>query len=127
MTPTLAMRMAKEALDNGDMERARAMLAEALSEEEAQDAEPRDERARLLVPISEARRRLPELIARVIDCERVVLLRRGTPVATIIAMVDADNLEGWEDEVDRRDFEEARAEGGPTVSWEEVKRHAGLE
>ncbi len=54
--------------------------------------------------------------------ERIILERRGKPVAAIVSMEDLAVLEQLEDEADRKAVRKARKEGGKPIPWDEVKR-----
>ena len=54
--------------------------------------------------------------------ERVVLERRGKPVAALVSMEDLELLEQLEDKADLRSVRKARKVGGKPVSLERVKR-----
>ena len=60
--------------------------------------------------------------------ERVVLTRRGKPLAAVVPLEDVELLERLEDRIDldeaRAALAEARDDG--TVSWEEIKAEIGL-
>jgi prevent-host-death family protein len=81
------------------------------------------------VTTAEAREKLADLINRAAYAkERLVLTRRGKEVAAMVPIEDLELLEELEDLIDLRDaraaLREAKTEG--TVSWEDVKRAAGL-
>lgn len=63
--------------------------------------------------------------------ERIVLERRGKPMAALIPMEDLRLLERLiEEEEDRIDVEEARkalAEAGPDIPYEQVRKELGLD
>ena len=54
--------------------------------------------------------------------ERVILTRRGKPIAAVVPMEDVEFLEELEDRADLEAVREALAEGGATIPWEEIKR-----
>jgi prevent-host-death family protein len=54
--------------------------------------------------------------------DRVLIARRGKPIAAIVPMEDVEALEELEDEFDRRAVEEALAEGGEPIPWEQVEK-----
>ena len=59
--------------------------------------------------------------------ERVVLTRKGAPVAAVVSLEDLRRLEAIEAEEDRVDAEALRArQDEPTVPWEQVKSDLGL-
>ena len=79
------------------------------------------------VPATQARDRLSDLINRAAyGQERIILTRRGKPVAALVPVEDVQWLEDIENESDLAAAREARKEmardGGKTVPWEEVKR-----
>ncbi len=85
-----------------------------------------------VIPVSEARQQLAELIDRVrAEHTPVYLARRGRRVAAVIDADDLDAiLELAEDMADIRAAEAARAEmqatGGTPIPWEQVKVDLGL-
>ena len=81
------------------------------------------------VSVSEARESFADLVNRVAyRQERVLVTRRGKPVAAIIPMEQVEFLERAEDEYDLRLADEARREleQTPAIPWEQVKRELGL-
>lgn len=81
--------------------------------------------------LSEARQNLPELANRAsYKGERIVLERRGKPVAVLISVEDLALLEHLEDQADYdeavRVEREARKRGEEPIPLEEVKRRFGL-
>jgi prevent-host-death family protein len=79
------------------------------------------------VTMAEARDDLAELVNRAIyGGERVVLTRRGKPVAAIISAEDLAFFEELEDADDIRAAEAALAEDGESIPWDQVKRELGL-
>ena len=54
--------------------------------------------------------------------ERVILTRRGKPIAAVVPIEDVEFLEELEDRADLEAAREALAEGGATIAWEEIKR-----
>lgn len=88
-----------------------------------------DEHAPGQVSVSEARETFADLVNRVAyRNERVLVTRRGRPVAAIIPMEQVEFLERAEDEYDMRLADEARKEleHTPAIPWEQVKRELGL-
>lgn len=80
------------------------------------------------VSVSEARDQFADLVNRAAyKEERVLLLRRGRPIAAIVPIDDVAYLEKLEDEYDVRVAEEALAQGGETIAWEEIKKEFGVE
>ena len=54
--------------------------------------------------------------------ERVILTRRGKPIAAVVPIEDVEFLEELEDRADLEAAREALAEGRATIPWEEIKR-----
>lgn len=79
------------------------------------------------VSITDARAELPELVTRA-QAEAVTLSRRGRPVAVLISPEAYERMvRALEDVEDERAYDEAMAEGGPNIPWEQVKADLGLE
>lgn len=79
------------------------------------------------IAITEARDDLAELVNRATyGGERVILTRRGKPVAAIISAEDLAFFEELEDADDIRAAEAALAEPGDSIPFEEVLRQHGL-
>ena len=81
------------------------------------------------VSVSEARETFADLVNRVAyRNERVLVTRRGKPIAAIIPMAQAEFLAQAEDEYDIKLARESLAEleHTPAVPWEQVKRDLGL-
>ncbi len=81
------------------------------------------------IPAVKARDEFSDLINRAAyGKERVVLTRRGKPLAAVVPLDDVELLERLEDRIDldeaRAALAEARDDG--TVSWEEIKAEIGL-
>jgi prevent-host-death family protein len=81
------------------------------------------------IPIVKARDEFSDLVNRAAyGKERVVLTRRGKPLAAVVPLEDVELLERLEDRIDldeaRAALAEARDDG--TVSWEEIKAEIGL-
>jgi prevent-host-death family protein len=88
-----------------------------------------DEHAPGHVSVSEARETFADLVNRVAyRNERVLVTRRGRPVAAIIPIEQVEFLERAEDEYDMRLAIEARKEleHTPAIPWEQVKQELGL-
>jgi prevent-host-death family protein len=80
------------------------------------------------VSVAEARRSLADLINRAHEGqERIVLTRRGKPVAVLVPPEDVELLVDLEDLVDMEKVEEYLAHRGeePTIPWEQVKKEFG--
>jgi prevent-host-death family protein len=58
--------------------------------------------------------------------ERVILERRGKPVAALVSMDDLELLEQLENEVDRKAVRKARKEGGKPIPLAKVKARLGM-
>ena len=81
------------------------------------------------VSVTEAREIFSDLLNRVVYAgERVVLERRGKPLAAIVSMDDLRLLETLEDELDVKAAEAALAdpENREAIPWEKVKTELGL-
>jgi prevent-host-death family protein len=81
------------------------------------------------VSVSEARETFADVVNRVAyRNERLLVTRRGKPIAAIIPMEQVEFLERAEDEFDIRMANEALAEleHTPAIPWEQVKRELGL-
>ena len=75
--------------------------------------------------VSAARERLPEAIEAA-RAEAVFLERYGRTVAVLVSPERYDQMmEALEDAEDADLFDEAIAEGGPTIPWEQVKADLG--
>ena len=79
----------------------------------------------------EARANFSELVNRAAyGKERVVLTRRGKPVAVVVPLDDLELLEHLEDEGDAQAGEAAleqwRSDGRPVVPWSTIKAENGL-
>lgn len=82
-----------------------------------------------IVTAAEARDQLAELINRAAyGKERVVVSRRGKPVAAIVPLEDLEELEAAEDAADVEAARQAWAEQGdePPRPYGEVRRELGL-
>jgi len=74
---------------------------------------------------AEARKNFADLIARSQD-DAVVIERRGRPAAVVISPMQYERMvEALEDEEDRAAFDEALAEEGPNIPWDQVKEDLG--
>lgn len=79
------------------------------------------------VSVSEAREDFAELVNRAAyKHERVLIARRGRPIAAIVSIADVKFLERVEDEYDLQAARDAMAEGGEPIPWEQVKAELGL-
>lgn len=59
--------------------------------------------------------------------ERIILTRRGKPVAAVVPIEDLEVLEKMEDRIDVEEAEKRLASDEPRIPWEEVKRALDLE
>lgn len=79
------------------------------------------------VSATEARDAFGETLSRVAyGKERVVLSRRGKPLAALIPLEDLELLEELEDRLDVEAAREALAESGERLPYEEVRRDLRL-
>ena len=83
------------------------------------------------LPCSDARDRFDELLKRAVkDKDRVVLTRRGRPVAALVPIEDLEFLEAIEDQLDVEEFRRAKEEfersGEPAIPLDEVVRRLGI-
>jgi len=79
------------------------------------------------VTMAEARDDLAELVNRATyGGERVILTRRGKPLAAIISAEDLAFFEELEDANDVRAAEAALAEDAVGIPWEEARAQLGL-
>ena len=79
------------------------------------------------IAITDARGELADLVNRAAyGGERVVLTRRGRPIAAIISADDLAFFEALEDANDARAVDASLAEAVPTTSLGEVKARLGL-
>ena len=78
------------------------------------------------VPITTARGELPKLIDRARH-EAVTLSRRGRPVAVLVSPEAYELMtQALEDAEDVAAYDEAMAEEGPNIPWEQAKADLGL-
>jgi prevent-host-death family protein len=78
----------------------------------------------------DARKNFSEILNRAAyGKERVILTRRGKPLAAIVPIEDIETLEELEDRLDLKAAEKALVEGEKegTVPWDQVKRELDLE
>ena len=77
--------------------------------------------------ITEARSNFADLVNRVTYAkERILINRRGKPVAAIVPMEDVELLEKIEDAIDVKLARKALSESEEIISWEEVAKELGL-
>ena len=95
--------------------------------------EPRRERRNIkdlrTMTAAGARAQFSEIVNRTaFGGERVVVTRRGKPLAALVPIEDLALLEELEDRADVRDFRAAlkAAHREAAVPWHELKRHLGL-
>jgi prevent-host-death family protein len=58
--------------------------------------------------------------------ERIILEHRGRPVAALVSVEDLEWFEELEDQELIRLADEAEAEPGPNIPWEQAKKELGL-
>jgi prevent-host-death family protein len=83
------------------------------------------------VACADAQERFDDLLERAVKHkDRVVLTRRGKPVAALVPIEDLTFLEAIEEQVDAEEFQRAKEEfersGEPTIPLEEVVRKLGI-
>jgi len=81
------------------------------------------------VSVSEARESFADLVNRAAyRQERILIARRGKPIAAIVPMEDIEALERFEDEMDLQLAREALAdpENAELIPWEQVEAELGL-
>lgn len=77
------------------------------------------------VSSSDARQTLPEVIERA-QHEAVTIVRHNRPVAVVLSPErHAELLEAWEESQDMAAFDEAMAEAGEAIPWDQVKADLG--
>jgi prevent-host-death family protein len=89
----------------------------------------KDEHVSGHVSISDAREAFADLVNRAAyGGERVLVSRRGKPIAAIVPMQDVEFIERMEDELDLQAALEALAdpENAVPIPWEQVKSELGL-
>ncbi len=90
--------------------------------------EPNEDHDGVYVSVSQAREEFADLVNRAAyKEERVIVTRRGRAIAAIVPIADVAYLERLEDEYDVKLAEEARAEGGEPIPWEDIKKEFGLD
>ena len=79
------------------------------------------------LPTSKAREQFADILNEVAyKGERVLLHRHGKDVAAVISAEDLALLEALEDRMDIEAVKEALKEGGPNISWAQLKAEVGL-
>jgi prevent-host-death family protein len=79
------------------------------------------------ISIAEVRNNLADALNRAAyGGERVILERRGKPVAVLVSMDDLELLERLEDEVDLKAVRKARKEKAKSVPLAKVKSRLGM-
>ena len=77
--------------------------------------------------VTDARAQLPDLIDRA-RREPVFIERRGKPVAVVVSPEQYERMRAaLEDAEDAEAFDQAMAEEGPNIPWEQVKADLGWE
>ena len=90
-----------------------------------ENAEDPYDRGMASVPVSAARDQLPAVLAQSAT-EAVTLLRHGRPVAVVVSPQRYEELLEAEEELeDVEAFDEAMAEAGDAIPWEQVKVDLG--
>ena len=82
------------------------------------------------IPAAQARDRFADLLNRAAyGQERIILTRRGKPIAALVPVEDVEWLEDIENESDLKAIQEARKEikREGTIPFEEIKGELGLE
>ncbi len=78
------------------------------------------------LPMNKARGRFAEILNRAAyGGERIILERRGKPVAAVVSMEDLENLTALEDEADLRAALQARNQKG-RIPLADVKTRLGM-
>ncbi len=80
--------------------------------------------------IAEAREQFSEAINRAAyGKERIIVTRRGKPLAAIVPIEDMEAMEATEDRIDLEEAAKARAEakGKGTIPWETLKAELELD
>lgn len=80
---------------------------------------------------AEARNHFDDLLDRTVkQKERVVLTRRGKPVAALVPIGDVEFLEAIEDLLEAEEYRRAKEDfaqsGQAAVSWEKIKAELGI-
>ncbi|MDR3554026.1 MAG: type II toxin-antitoxin system Phd/YefM family antitoxin [Syntrophobacteraceae bacterium] len=79
------------------------------------------------IPTAEARKQFSEILNRAAYAkERVVLTRRGKPLAAIVPIEDIEALEAMEDRIDIEEADEVIARNEEGIPFDEIKRKYGL-
>jgi prevent-host-death family protein len=116
----------------GLLERAQGGRVDGLRDELYGSSEmykTKDEHGAGHVNVGEARDAFAELVNRAAyGHERVVVARRGRPIAAIVPIEDLEFMERMEDELDLEAAREALAdpENAVSIPWEQVKAELGL-
>jgi prevent-host-death family protein len=82
-----------------------------------------------LVPFSEARTHLTDLVNEVAyGGKRIILTRKGRKLVAIVPLDDLTTIEALEDKLDHAAAKKAEADvkKNGTVSWKKIKRKLGL-
>ena len=79
------------------------------------------------VTVSELRADMATAVNRVaFGKERIVVQRQGKPIAALVPIEDLEALEALENQAWARLADEAMAEPGEDVPWEQLKKDRGL-
>ena len=79
------------------------------------------------IPTAEARKQFSEILNRAAYAkERVVLTRRGKPLAAVVPIEDIEALEAMEDRLDIEEADKVLARNEEAVPFDEIKRKYGL-
>ena len=83
------------------------------------------------ISTAKAREELSDILNRAAyGKERIILTRRGKPIAAVVPIEDVQLLEDIEDRIDLEEVErvlaEAEAKGEKPIPWERAKRQLGL-
>jgi prevent-host-death family protein len=97
----------------------------------AQIGEPAMNDAAERLSCAEARERFEDLLDRAVkQKERVVLTRRGRPVAALVPITDVEFLEAIEGRLEAEEYRRAKEEfegsGEAATPWEKFKAELGL-
>ena len=90
-----------------------------------------DDATRASLSSAEARERFDEILKRAVnDKQRVILTRRGKPIAALVPFEDVEFLKAVEDWLDADEFQRAKEEleggGEPAIPLGEVIRKLGI-
>jgi antitoxin Phd len=78
------------------------------------------------IPVSQARADMAHILE-LAQTEAVTLERHGKPAVVVVSVERYDELiAAFEDAQDVRAYDQAKAEHGPDIPWDEVQRDLGL-